>query len=289
MSEPRSVAQLLHIGERVLTDSSHVFEDHDFAAEAEELLAFVLDVDRDELEDSYEPPRRSRDRYLSLIARRAAGEPFPFLTGRIEFYGLELSVRPGAFVPRPSSELTVERALRRLRRRPRPAVVDVCTGSGPIALGIAHELPDAEVWGADIDPRGLEQARHNARRLGIENVVFRRGDMYDALPKRLRGTIDLITAHVPYIPSGEIEDLPSEVKDFEPLYTLTDESFDGTFLMRSAISGAPEWLRPGGWLLLEMSDDMVARARRLCRKVGLEYKGAATDADELSTVVEARA
>lgn len=289
MSEPRSVAQLLHIGERVLSDSSHLFEDHDFAVEAEELLALALEGDVDDLDDSFEPPRRARERYLALIARRASGEPLPFLTGRIEFYGLDLAVRPGAFVPRPSSELTVARAVRRLRRRTRPVVVDVCTGSGPIALGIASEVPDAEVWGTDIDAKGLAQGRDNARRLGISNVVFRRGDMYGALPKRLKGRVDLITGHVPYIPRDEVEDLPSEVKEFEPVDTLTDYSHDGTFLMRTAVAGAPEWLKPGGWLLLEMSEDMVARTRRLCRTAGLDYKGATTDADRLSMVVEARA
>lgn len=289
MSEPRTVDQLLELGTRVLSDSTHIFEDHDNAAEARELLALTLDVDEDDLDEhDGDVPRRSRDRFLSLVARRAGGEPFPFLTGRIEFWGLDLMVRPGAFVPRPSSELTVQRALRKLRRRKGPVVVDVCTGAGPIALALADELPTAEVWGADISVEGLAQGRENAKRLGLDNAHFKKSDMYDGLPARLRGSVDLITGHVPYVPAGEVDDLPSEVREFEPIYTLTDESQDGLGLMRRAVADAVDWLKPGGWLLLEMSHDLPPKIRRLVKKAGLEDHGVARDEDDLSVVVEAR-
>lgn len=289
MSEPKSVDQLLDLGTRVLSDSSHIFEDHDNADEARELLSFCLDLDADDLDEHEdEVPRRIRERYLSLVARRAGGEPFPFLTGRIEFWGLELVVRPGAFVPRPSSELTVQRALRKLRRRRDPVVVDVCTGAGPIALALADELPTAEVWGADISIEGLAQGRLNAKRHGLDNVRFKKSDMYDGLPARLRGSVDLITGHVPYVPVGELDDLPAEVREFEPIYTLTDESQDGLGLMRRAVAESVEWLRPGGWLLLEMSHDLPGKIRKLAKKAGLEDHGFATDEDDLSVVVEAR-
>lgn len=289
MSEPKSVDQLLELGTRVLSDSSHIFEDHDNAAEARELLAFTLDVDADDLDEHDEAiPRRLRERYLALVARRAGGEPFPFLTGRIEFWGMQLLVRPGAFVPRPSSELTVQRALRKLRRRKDPVIVDVCTGAGPIALALADELPTAEVWGADISVEGLAQGRENAKLHDLDNVTFKKSDMYDGLPKRLRGGVDLITGHVPYVPAGEVEDLPAEVREFEPIYTLTDESADGLGLMRRAVADSVEWLRPGGWLLLELSHDLPGKIRKLVKKAGLEDHGVARDDDDLSVVVEAR-
>ena len=288
MPGPNNVKELIDLGERVLADSTHIFEDHDTRREAEELLAHVMGVARAELDGSEQATQRAAERYLSLVARRAAGEPFPFLTGAIEFYGLSLSVRPGAFVPRPSSELTVARAARRVSRRSEPIVVDLCTGAGPIALAIADEFPDAEVWGTDISDEGIGQGRRNARRLGIRNVRLRRGDMYGALPQRLKGRVDVITAHVPYVPIDELEDLPAEVREHEPIYTLTDESSDGLDLMRYAIENAPEWLRPGGWLLLEMSDDIATKARRMCRRAGLEDMGLASDEDDLSVVVEAR-
>lgn len=281
---------LLDLGERVLADSTHIFEDHDNRREAEELMGYVLDVDIDDedLDLDKELSTAARRHFLALVTRRAGGEPFPVITGRIEFYGLDLVVRPGAFVPRPSSELTVARAARRLRGRQDPVVVDVCTGAGPIALAIADEFPKAEVWGADIDEKGLSQGRMNAKRLDIPNVHFRKSDMFGALPGRLRGGVDVITGHIPYVPPDEVDDLPTEVREHEPLYTLTDESSDGLSLIRGAIEDAPRWLKPGGWLLIEVSDDLPGKLRRLFRNAGLEDKGVASDEDRLSVVVEAR-
>ena len=288
MNEPTTVKELIDLAERVLSDSSHIFEDHDNRMEAEELIRAVIGSSIEDVGSSDEISKRDRDRYLALVTRRAGGEPLPFLIGHIEFYGLELKVRPGAFMPRPSSELTVHRAIARVRRKQDPTVVDVCTGAGPIALAIAHERPDARVWGTDISDEGLTQGRMNAKRLGISNVSFRRGDMYGALPKKLAGNVDLITAHVPYVPAGELEDLPAEVKDFEPVFTLSDQSDDGLGLMNAAIYGSTEWLRPGGWLLLEMSDDLEAKVSDMCADAGLTDVVVSDDEDGLSIVIEAR-
>jgi release factor glutamine methyltransferase len=279
---------LLDLAERVLRDSSHIFDDHDNRREAEELLALCLEIEVDELREEFVPSGRTRERFLSLVARRAGGEPFPHLTGSIEFYGLRLEVRPGPFVPRPSSELTVERALKRLRRRKEPVVVDVCAGAGPIALAIADELPHAEVWGTDIDAGGLAQGRRNARRLEIDNVTFRTSDMYGALPARLKGRIDVITGHIPYVPPDEIDDLPAEVREYEPLFTLSDSSLDGLSLIRKAAQEAPEWLKPGGWLLMEISEDLGKKVTRICKQAGFGHIEIASDEDELSVVIEAQ-
>lgn len=291
MSEPRSVKELLELGERVLADSSARFEDHDNYFEAQQLLASALritDEEAEDLPDELEPPLRLRERYLSYIARRAGGEPQPFIRGKIEFYGLELKVRPGAFVPRPSSELTVERAVKKLKSRKQPIVVDVCTGAGPIALAIGGEVPGAQVWGTDIQEEGLKIGRENARGLGIKNVKFKRGDMYGALPDDLKGKVDVITGHVPYVPLGELDDLPDEVKNHEPVFTLTDHSDDGLSLLIHAIEGSVELLKPGGWLLLEMSDDTADLIRDDVARMGLRDLNVASDDDGLSVVVEAR-
>jgi release factor glutamine methyltransferase len=246
-------------------------------------------VKPDDLDDHFEPAPRIRERYLSMVARRAGGEPLPFITGHIEFYGLHLEVRPGAFVPRPSSELTVDRAARRLRKRQDPIVVDVCTGAGPIALALGDEFPEAEVWGTDILEEGLTQGRRNAKHLGVGNVTLKKGDMYGGLPARLRGSVDVITGHVPYVPLDEIEDLPSEVREFEPVDTLSDGApGDGLHLMRKAVNEASEWLKPGGWLLLEVSDDITSKVKKLVKKAGFTDISVASDKDELSEVVEAR-
>ena len=288
MAEPRAVKELLDLGVRVLRDSSAIFDDHDNEAEARELLALTLGVDSDDLEEASEPSRRVRERYLSLIARRAGGEPFPILTGRINFYGLDLKVLAGPFIPRPSSELLVERAVKRLARRRSPVAVDVCSGQGPIALAIAAESPDAEVWGLDIDEAGVAQGRRNAKRLEIHNVRFRAGDLFDPLPKRLRGGVDLIAAHVPYVAPHELDDLPAEVIDHEPIFTLSDDSEDGLGLLRRTVDESLDWLRDRGWLLLEIADDLAPKVRKICKAAGLSDQGVASDNDGLSVVVEAR-
>lgn len=288
MSEPRTAAELIEVAERVLTDSTRIDAEHDSLGEAEELLAFCLRITPDEIKDDVEPPRRVRERYLSLVARRAGGEPFPLLVGSTTFYGLEMRVRPGIFMPRPSSELMVERALRHLRRRKEPVIVDVCAGAGPIALALAYEVSEADVWALDISRGALNVGRENARNLGIENIRFLSGDMYEPLPRRLTGEVALITAHVPYIPAGELKDLPEEIKTYEPLHTLTDQSHDGMYLMRRAVQESVPWLMPGGWLLLETAEDIAPRVRRLIKDVGLEDHGVALDDDRLSAVVEAR-
>ncbi|HYI45864.1 MAG TPA: HemK family protein methyltransferase [Actinomycetota bacterium] len=287
MAEPRAVKQLLELGLRVLEDSSAIFDDHDSEAEARELLAKTLGVDEGDLEEAFEPSRRVRERYLSLIARRAGGEPFPFLMGSINFYGLDLKVRVGPFIPRPSSELLVDRVLKRLGRRKSAVVVDVCTGQGPIALAIASEKPGIEVWGLDIDEHGIAQGRRNAKSHGLD-VNFRTGDLFAPLPKRLHGSVDVISAHVPYVAPHELEDLPAEVIEHEPIFTLSDDSIDGLSLMRRTVEESVAWLRPGGWLLLELAEDLAPKVRKMCRKEGLDDNGIASDNDDLSVVVEAR-
>ncbi len=244
--EPKKIGDLLDLAERVLNDSTQLFDDHDHRREAEELMATVLEVDNEDLDDEEQVPRRRRERFLSLVARRAGGEPFPLLIGYINFFGYDLRVKPGMFVPRPSSELLVERALKRLTGKKNPVAVDVATGTGPIALAIAAELPNTEVWGTDIAKDMIKLGRSNARELELDNVRFKVGDMYGALPPALEGRVDVITGHVPYVPKEELDDMPTEVRDHEPIYTLSDETDDGLFLVRMAIEGAAHWLKPGG-------------------------------------------
>lgn len=288
MPEAITVSELLALGERVLEDSTHIFEGHDLEGETRALLGLALGIPEVEVKPDVSVPRRARERYLSAIARRAGGEPFPHLTGFIDFCNIRLEVKPGAFVPRPSSELTVEWAGRHLKKVDAPIVLDVCTGAGPIALALAKAFPEAQVWGADISGESLRQARHNARRLGLGNVTFKRGDMYEPIPPRLGGKVDLITAHVPYVALGELDDLPTEVRDYEPSFTLSDSSEDGMFLMRRAIEEAIEWLRPGGWLLLETAEDLASEVEDLLLENPFHQVGVVSDDDRLSVVVEGK-
>lgn len=227
--------------------------------EAEDLLMHVVGHDPAPGDDVTGKDRR---RFEVLVERRAAGEPIPYIKGYAEFRGIELLTKPGVFVPRDSSEFLAEQAIRRLRRRKHPVHVDVATGGGTIALAVADEVPKAEVWGTDVAGDAVRLARKNAKALGLR-ARFEVGDLFDALPKRLRGSVDVVTLHPPYVPVGEIDDLPDEIRDWEPPHTLTDHSTDGLGLIGRTVAGAPRWLRANGWLLMEVSPDRVKEVKRV--------------------------
>jgi release factor glutamine methyltransferase len=271
MKIAESAADLLDQGEARLKRSPAI--DHWPAdrerRDATSLLSFALGDP--EASDELDPPdpavsARARARYRRLIDRRASGEPMAYILGWTTFRGLRLAVRRGAFVPRQSSELMAESAVRRLRRRRRPMAIDLATGIGPVALAVAHAIRGSEVHGTDISPDAVRQARANAAALKLRNVAFHRGDLFGSLPSRLRGRADVITVHPPYIPRRELRDLPVEIRGFEPKDALTDLSLDGLGLLERTAEEAPDWLRPGGWLLVEVSPDRARHVRsRLVR------------------------
>ena len=232
--------------------------------EAEDLLTYVLGEDPD-LDD--EIPAPARKRFDAMVARRVAGEPIPYIKGYTEFLGLELLVEPGVFVPRDSSEFLATQAIRRLRGRKRPVHVDLATGLGTIALAVGDALPKATIYGTDVSADAVKLARRNARRLGVK-ARFTTGDLFDAVPKRLTGTVDVITLHPPYVAKGEIDDLPDEIKAWEPVHTLTDQSDDGLGLVRRAVREAPAWLQTGGWLLMEVDPDRARDVMPVYRRGG---------------------
>jgi release factor glutamine methyltransferase len=232
--------------------------------EAEDLLWHVLDHEPDPREEVSARDRRAFDR---LVRRRATGEPIPFIKGYTEFRGLELLVRPGVFVPRDASEFLAEQAARRLRGRPRPVHVDLATGAGTIALAIANEVPMATVIGTDVSEVAVKLARTNARRLGL-TARFVQGDLFSGLPRKLAGTVDVITFHPPYVPRRELRDLPEEIRAWEPEHTLTDRSANGLGLVSRAAREGPTWLSPRGWLLMEVSPDRVALVKGILGRGG---------------------
>jgi release factor glutamine methyltransferase len=179
-----------------------------------------------------------------------------------DFLGLELIVEPGVFVPRDSSEWLAKQAIRRLRKRGNPVHLDLASGMGTIALAVASEVPKAEVFGAELTQEGVKLARRNARHLGVK-AKFGAGDLFEPVPKKLRGRVDVITIHPPYVARGELRDLPDEIKDWEPAHTLTDRSSDGLGLVRRAVEEAPEWLTPNGWVLMETDPDRARDVRKV--------------------------
>jgi release factor glutamine methyltransferase len=205
-----------------------------------------------EPDDEDEVPKEIRKRFEKLVERRVTGEPIAFIVGWVDFLDFRLNLGPGAFVPRLTTEFLAQQAIRRIRRRRKPVHVDLATGIGPVAIGSARAVPAAKVYGVDISRKAVNQAKANAARLGVPNVSFLKGDLLSPLPKSLRSGVDVVTIHPPYVPKDEVSDLPVEIKKFEPKHTLTDKSSDGLGLVRRVITEAREWLKPGGWLLIEI-------------------------------------
>ena len=264
--------------------------------DAECLLAHVLGCARWRLVT--EPRRRLTPeefgRYLALLQRRESREPLAYLLGTREFWSLTLAVSPGALVPRPETETLVEAALAILRHEspakangtpdPRsgyrvpsglgasdpgcPVLIDLCTGTGAIAIALARELPGATVFATDISRRALRIARSNAEAHAVaERITFLRGDLWRALDGRGSSEpADLVLSNPPYIPSGAIPALMPEVQ-WEPRRAL-DGGPDGLEFHRAIISGAPRHLRPGGFLLLEIGADQAEAVRGLFEQAG---------------------
>lgn len=241
-------------------------------ADAEVLLAHVLHYERARLiscRDEPLAPQAQRD-FESLLRRRAAGEPVAYLTGRKEFWSLDLAVTPEVLIPRPETELLVEWALERIGGREtgdgRPdscRILELGTGSGAIALALAKELPGFEVVAAEISADALAVAKRNAERLGIKNIRFCLGDWFKALDSR-SPPFDVIVSNPPYVAEN---DPHLAHLSFEPRTALVAGP-DGLVDLRRIVQGARDVLKPGGWLLLEHGARQGEAVRRLLRAAG---------------------
>ena len=238
--------------------------------DAEELCSRLLELSRHELAltGARELTPEESERLRAWIARRRAGEPVQYITGRAAFRGLDLQVTRAVLIPRPETEGLVEELLRVLRaeaaRWPRPRVLDLGTGSGCVALAIAQECPTADVWGVDLSEAALDVAAANAARLGLaDRVRWLRGDWFDALgtdeaiaggaPERF----EAIAANPPYIATGEWDALPRDVREHEPAEALFSGP-TGLEDLRELVERGAEFLAPGGLLALELAETRAA-------------------------------
>lgn len=197
----------------------------------------------------------------AMVARRAAGIPLEQILGWAEFCGLRILVAPGVFVPRRRTELLVREAA---ARRPR-TVVDICCGSGAVGSALVHRLADLDLHSADIDPAAVLCARRNIEPLGGQ--VYE-GDLYLPLPQHLRGTVDVVVANAPYVPTDAIGSMPPEARDHEPLVAL-DGGADGLDVHRRIAVDAREWLCEGGSVLVETSVRQAERTAGIFADAGL--------------------
>lgn len=183
-----------------------------------------------------------------MVERRVSGLPLEHMLGWAEFCGLRIAVDPGVFVPRRRTELLVAEAVRLLCRVNEPVVVDLCCGTGAVAVAVLDAIGPAEVHASDLDPRAVACARRNLDGIGIVHE----GDLADALPGDLTGRADVLVVNAPYVPSDEIAMMPPEARDHEPRVAL-DGGADGVDIHRRVAELAPAWLRPGGHLVIETS------------------------------------
>lgn len=257
--------------------------------DAELLLCLVLGVDRVRLVIDSERPldKAELTRYRALHTRRRTGEPVAYLLGKREFYGRSFRVDARVLIPRPETELLVEVGLARTRQLALSArVLDLCTGSGCVAISLARERPTTRVLGTDVSPGAIAVAAENATRLGAaSNAGFFVSDVFAAVDPRSR--FDLVTANPPYIPAPEIPTLQVDIRGFEPHLALVGGE-DGLDLVRRIVADAPAFLAPGGVLAMELASGQASHVAALLARSGYHDVDTAKDYGGHERVVSGR-
>jgi release factor glutamine methyltransferase len=225
---------------------------------------------------------RTPDELADLVDRRVAGRPLELVLGWAGFRGLRIAVEAGVFVPRRRTEFLVDQALTEVPGA--SVVVDLCCGSGAVGAALAAALGPVELHAADIDPAAVRCARRNVSAAGGH---VHAGDLFAALPGDLRGRVDILAANVPYVPTGEVEFLPAEAREHEPLVAL-DGGTDGLDILRRVAAEAPQWLAPGGCLLAETSERQAPAAVEAFTAGGLATRLAVSDELYANVVIGTR-
>ena len=218
------------------------------------------------------------DQLNRMVDQRLNGRPLEHIVGWAEFCGTRISVDPGVFVPRRRTEFVVRVAA--MIAKPGAVVVDLCCGSGAIGAALNDLLGSCKLHAADIDPAAVQCARRNVEPRGGR---VHQGDLYAALPRELRGKVDVLLANAPYVPTESMVLMPQEARLHEPRVAL-DGGADGLDVQRRLALGAAEWLAPGGSLVMETSSQQAPRTARLLQEAGLLTK-VASDEELDATVV----
>jgi len=275
----------------LLAEAARELEDRGVAApawDAERLLRHVLGWDRASLLASpgAAVAAEAEHSFRDLVTERAKRVPLQYLTGFQAFWKHEFRVTPDVLIPRPETELLVETALALVRGTERPVIVDVGTGSGCIALSLAAERPDAELHATDASAAALQVAHENARVLGLEGrVAFHLGRLLEPVTG-LEGW-DLVVSNPPYVDPSERETLEPEVRDHEPELALFPPG-DALSIYRLLVPGAFDWLRPGGWLIVEIAPALEGAVRDLFASAGFEDVRVANDLAGRARLVRGR-
>jgi release factor glutamine methyltransferase len=257
--------------------------------DAELLLGEALGFDRIKLIVEAERPLAEGElgRYRELIKRRRNGEPIAYILGRREFFALPFRVDRRVLIPRPDTETLVESALAGTQAQHLYGrLLDLCTGSGCVAVAFAKARPTWRVTAVDLSPDAAALARENVRRAGVvHNVSVLEGDLFAPLARDAQ--FELITANPPYIPSAEIAGLDTDVRDFEPRLAL-DGGEDGLVIIRRLLDAAPRYLAPGGMLAMEVGFDQAPAVAALFEGAGFSEIARARDLAGVERVVSGR-
>lgn len=235
-------------------DISSTFRERGFLEaerEAELIICHAFNISRTELyRDDLQVDESALQVLNSIVERRLCHEPFQYLTGYTEFYGLRFRVGRGVLIPRPETEILVEEAVRLVKALglPSPAILDLCTGSGCIATAIARNLPSAKVVASDISAPAMRYAIENAGLNGTGNLVFVQGDLFEPVSGE---SFHLIVSNPPYVKGDDLTGLQKEVSCYEPPEAL-DGGMDGLDFYRRILKAAPKHLKDRGYLVLEL-------------------------------------
>lgn len=282
---PWTVARLLSWTREFLTQ--HSIESPRLCSEI--LLADAMNCDRLHLFTQYErvPESPILDRFRASVREAAQGKPIAYITGTKEFFSLTMQVTPAVLIPRPETEILVERAISLVRHESAgQRILDLCTGSGCIAIAIAKNLPEAELAASDLSEAALVIARDNACMHEVDaRIDFQFGDL--CTPWREAAPFDIVVCNPPYVATTQRETLDANVRDYEPAEALFAEQ-DGLSIIRRLLNDAPPLLKPGGHLLFEMAFDQADAVARLIPETAWQGYQTYRDAGDHERVVHVR-